>query len=266
MAKLFVTSDIHSFYQPFKKALDAAGFDPNNSEHWLIVCGDCFDRGPDSGELFYYLMSLERKILIKGNHELLLKECCLREFPYSHDFSNGTVRTINDIGGAGEGYCFDKCCENTWYRTVAYRNLLINYFETENYIFVHSWIPTTYEDTYLDNWRNAPNSLWEDATWGNPFEKAERGLNQTSKTIVFGHWHCSTGWAKKEGRSEFGADAKWDIYKDDEQKIISLDACTAYTGQVNILVIEDTFLNLNKFTEHSSLNKQSSDTSLELER
>ncbi len=27
---LFVTSDIHSFYDPFIKALDAAGFDKDN--------------------------------------------------------------------------------------------------------------------------------------------------------------------------------------------------------------------------------------------
>ena len=83
---------------------------------------------------------------------------------------------------------------------------------------------------------------------------------------MFGHWHCSAGWAKKEGRSEFGADAKWDIYKDDEQKIIGLDRCTAYTGQVNVLVLEDNFLNLNKFIEHNSLTAQSSSISLELEK
>ena len=34
--KFFVTSDIHSFYTPLKKALDEAGFDPNNKEHLTI--------------------------------------------------------------------------------------------------------------------------------------------------------------------------------------------------------------------------------------
>ena len=252
--KLFVVSDLHSFYTATKKALDAAGFDKNNPDHWLISCGDAFDRGPESEELLHFLMSLERKILVKGNHDLLLKECCNREFPYSYDISNGTVRTINDIGGGGGGYCFDKCCENTWNRTAAYRASLVNYFETKHFIFTHSWVscqclddlPNHYAKNrqfeYDPDWRNADRNSWEQAMWGNPFEKAAAGLNKTSKWLVVGHWHCSTGWAKKEGRSEFGEDARWDIYKDEENKVIFIDKCTAHTGKVNVLVIEDDFI------------------------
>jgi hypothetical protein len=77
--------------------------------------------------------------------------------------------------------------------------------------------------------------------WGNPFAMAERGL-LPDKIIVFGHWHCSTGWAKEEGLSEFGDDAKWDIYRNEDKKIIGIDRCTAHTGKVNVLVIEDNFL------------------------
>lgn len=255
--KLFVTSDLHSFYIPFIEALKEAGFDENNPEHWLIACGDCFDRGPDSLKLLHYLMTLDRKILIKGNHDLLLKDCCLREFPYSHDFSNGTVKTIESIGELDNGFTFEECCQNTWNKTAAYRDLLINYFETENYIFVHSWIPTiassagkpwytqgrTYE--YLEDWRMAASADWEEAMWSNPFFKAKAGLNKTGKTIIFGHWHCSTGHSiSSAGKlSEFGADACWDIYKNEDWKVIGLDRCTAHTGKVNILVIEDNFLN-----------------------
>ena len=252
--KFFVVSDIHSHYTPFKSALDIAGFDKNNPDHWLISCGDAFDRGPESEELLYFLMSLERKILVKGNHDLLLEDCCIREFPYSYDISNGTVKTINDIGGAGEGYPFDKCCENTLNRTAAYRDLLVKYFETENYIFVHSWIPLKCLDSlpkhytrdrqfeYDPDWRNADINAWEQAMWGNPFELAEQGLNKTGKTLVVGHWHCSTGWSKDEGRSEFDVDARWDPYINETQKIIGIDACTAYTRKVNVLIIEDNFI------------------------
>ena len=253
--KLFVVSDVHSYLEPLEVALDEAGFDPNNEDHWLVSCGDAFDRGPDSGLLWKFLMSLERKILIKGNHDLLLDECCMREFPYSHDFSNGTVRTINDIGGAGEGYPFDTCCQRTWNKLAAYRDLLINYFETENYIFVHSWLPLKCLDNmpkhYVQNrqfeydpeWRNATEDAWEQAMWGNPFDLATMGFNKTGKTIVFGHWHCSAGWAKDEGRSEFNEDAKWDIYHNPEQNIIAIDHCTANTNKVHVLVLEDNLLN-----------------------
>lgn len=250
--KFFVVSDVHSFWAPLKMALDEAGFDPNNEEHYLISCGDALDRGDESEEVLYFLMSLERKILVKGNHDLLLEDLCTREFPYSYDISNGTVKTINDLGGAACGNTFDKCCTNTWNRTSAYRASLVNYLETENYIFVHSWIPTItycskepyYEGYigYMENWRQAADSEWEAAMWGNPFSKANSGLNKTGKTIVFGHWHCSSGWSKLENRSEFGDNAKWDIYNNPEQKIIGIDRCTVYTGKVNVLVLEDNFL------------------------
>ena len=250
--KLFCCADIHSYYEPLKKALDDAGFDPNNEDHYLVSCGDAFDRGGESEEVLHFLMSLERKILIKGNHDQLLEECCMREFPYSYDFSNGTKRTISDIGDEGMGYPFDACCERTWNKTATYRSLLVNYFETENYIFVHSWIPTTvaydFNATdrtfhYKEDWRKAARSEWEEAMWGNPFEQAEAGLNKTGKTIVFGHWHCSRGWAKAEGRSEFEEDARWDPYINKEQNIIGLDTCTANSGKINVLVLEVEFLN-----------------------
>ncbi len=82
MLKLFVCSDIHSFYTPLKKALDEKRFDPNNENHWLISCGDVFDRGHESVEVLKFLMSLERKVLVKGNHDILLEELCNRRFPF----------------------------------------------------------------------------------------------------------------------------------------------------------------------------------------
>lgn len=264
MAILYVCSDIHSYFEPFKKALDEAGFDPNNENHWLISCGDCFDRGPDSVKLFKYLMSLERKILVKGNHDILLKDLCERGFPYSHDKSNGTVRTVLDLG-CFDGKNFDECCRTTWNKTARYRELLVNYFETKNYIFVHSWIPTSVEYkgtmnpwyledkklTWMEDWRNANDVEWEEAMWGNPFKRWEEGLNKTGKTIVFGHWHCSTGHAmlhevkiseyESEGTiSEFEDDAIWEPFIHDN--IIGIDRCTAHTGEVNVLVLEDEFL------------------------
>jgi serine/threonine protein phosphatase 1 len=258
MPKFFVTSDIHSAYTPLKKALDEKGFDPNNKDHWLVVCGDVFDRMDESEDVLYFLMSLERKILVKGNHDILLEELCMREFPYSHDSHNGTKKTVQDLGGAGYGFPFDECCRITWNKTARYRELLVNYFETQNYIFVHSWIPTEIEYTYASkpwhqlgknhsykaDWRNATDKEWEEAMWGNPFWHAQDGLNKTGKTIVFGHWHCSTGHSlENQGDlSEFGEDAIWEPYINEKQGIIGVDRCTAHTGEVNVVVIEDEFL------------------------
>ena len=254
MPKLFVCSDIHSYFEPFKKALDEAGFDPNNENHWLVSCGDCFDRGPDSVKLFKYLMSLERKILVRGNHDSLLQALCMRGFPYSHDQHNGTTRTVQDISGKYSAYDFADACEITYNKLARYRELLVNYFETKNYIFVHSWIPTYIEykgkmkpwyqegktHSFCEGWRYATDNEWEDAMWGNPFKLAEQDLNKTGKTIVFGHFHTSYQWSKDGKCSEFGVDADFNPYYGKD--FIGIDGCTAHTGEVNVIVLEDDFL------------------------
>ena len=241
--KLFVVSDIHSYYTPLKKALDEKGFDPNNENHWLIVCGDAFDRGGESEDVLHFLMSLERKILIKGNHDILLEKLCHRKAPYMHDYSNGTIKTLEDLGDMGMGYSFEKCCEVCWNKTAAYRDSLVNYFETKNYIFVHSWIPFTAIEGYIKydpDWRKSINKQWEDAMWVNPFDMVVAGLNQTGKTIIFGHWHCSAGHKMLGHCNDEFKYAIWEpCYTNDA---IGIDRCTAHTGEVNVLVLEDEFL------------------------
>ena len=258
MPKLFVLSDVHGFYDEMKKALDDAGFDENNPEHWLIGCGDFMDRGSQPVQVMRYLCNLPQKILIRGNHEKLIEDCCYRGEAWTHDVSNGTARTIWDIA-SGHITDFPEMCDYTLKRTKAFRDSMVNYLETKNYIFVHSWIPVINKDglpahytrgrsfEVNSDWRNASQKEWDDATWGNPFDMAARGLNQTGKTIVFGHWHCSAGWAEKEGRSEFGSDAKFDPYHGDS--FIAIDACTAHTYKVNVLVLEDEFLEVNNGNE-----------------
>ena len=55
MPKFFVTSDVHGYYDEMKNALDNAGFDPENEEHWIVVCGDLWDRGSQPVEVMRYL-------------------------------------------------------------------------------------------------------------------------------------------------------------------------------------------------------------------
>lgn len=245
MSKLFVVSDIHSFYTPLKEALDKAGFDPNNENHWLISCGDAFDRGPESKEVLKFLMGLERKVLVRGNHDSLLEALCMRGFPYSHDKHNGTIRTVQDIGGKQSAYDFQDACMTTYNKLARYRELLVNYFETQNYIFVHSWIPTYIEyegktHSFCEGWRYATDNEWEDAMWGNPFILAEQDLNKTGKTIVFGHWHCSAGHKMLGNCNDEFNYAIWEpcYFKN----TIGIDRCTAHTGEVNVLVLEDDFI------------------------
>lgn len=233
MPKFFVISDIHGFYTEMKEALDKAGFDCNNEEHWLVSCGDEWDRGPDPIGVMKYLNSLERKIIIRGNHTILFEDLCYRCYPGWHDKGNGTLDTVKKIGNYNLDKQFDLCCERALSRTKVYRRNMVNYFETKNHIFVHSWIPLK------DNWRESHMTEWDDASWCNPYAMVNKGF-LPDKTIVFGHWHCSTGWAQAEGRSEFGNDAKFDPYYGDG--FISIDACCAHSGRLNVIVLEDEFL------------------------
>ena len=254
MPKFFVMSDIHGFYDEMKLALDNAGFDANNEEHWVVVCGDYFDRGPNPYEVMHYLKRLPRKILIRGNHESLVEECCANGYPQGYDFHNGTFDTICELGGAGEGRSFDECCMIAEQRIKPFFRSMVNYFETKNYIFVHSFIPLKCNDDLpvyytrnrkfeIDpNWRNAHYSAWEQARWGNPYDLAEQGL-LPDKTLVFGHWHTSYPRHKYEGQHEFEAGSDFSIYYGNGY--IGIDGCTAHTGKINVLVIEDEFLNEN---------------------
>ena len=163
--KYFVVSDIHSFYVGLKRALDRAGFNKRNKDHTLIVCGDVFDRGPDTLSVYKFLTSIPKKrcILIKGNHELLYEELLEKSFPESHDFSNHTVDTFCQIAG----YDLEILTPKYWRKfddvpheriRQAWQEILTEvkqspitawlqsdrwkyWHEVGNYIFVHSFIP-----------------------------------------------------------------------------------------------------------------------------
>lgn len=241
MAKFYVISDIHGFYDEMIEALDKTGFDKNNPEHWLITCGDNFDRGSQPLQVMEYLQSLPRKILVKGNHESLILDCILRCCPLSYDWYNGTARTIVDL--APNAKTFDAACMMVYEKMKNFIDSMVDYVELKNHIFVHSWIPLISQNEmffkFKKNWREAHYREWENARWGNPFELAEKGL-LPDKTIVFGHFHTSYARSRYEDKPEWGEDADFSIYYGDGY--IAIDGCTAYSRKVNVLVIEDEFL------------------------
>lgn len=251
MPKFYCISDVHGNYSAMKKALDEAGFDPTNENHWLISLGDEFDRFEENAKVLSYLRRLPRAVIIKGNHIDLLEECCERGYPQGHDYSNGTMETVCELGDMDKGYSFQECCSRTLSKIHLYVDKMVDYFETANYIFVHSFIALKCNDSlpayYTRNrhfefdpeWRHANNSAWETARWGNPYELAEQGL-LPEKTLVFGHFHTSWPRHKYEGKPEFGEGADFSIYYGDGY--IALDACCAYSGKLNCLIIEDDFI------------------------
>lgn len=254
MPKFFVASDIHSYFSLYKKALDAAGYDAENPNHWLIVCGDYFDRGPEPLATLDFFEHSPRSILIKGNHEDLFEDLCNRGYWCEHDVHNGTIPTVLAFGQKNPKNIeqFESAVVPAQEKVKPLFNKLIPYFETENYIFVHGWIPCKADNlppwyakhrTYIYDaeWRDSHESSWKEARWINGMDAWSQGAKECGKTIVCGHWHTSWGHAYLHNyRSEFGKDAIFTPFKDDG--ILAIDACTAYSERVNIVVIEDEFI------------------------
>lgn len=112
--------------------------------------------------------------------------------------------------------------------------------EKQHYVFTHGWIPSIPNRdksySYISSWREADREQWNQARWFNGMDAAQTA--DENKTIVCGHWHTSYGHSKYEHKgTEFGEDADFSPYYG--PGIIAIDACTAFSGKVNCLVIED---------------------------
>ena len=110
--KFFVISDVHGFYDEMIEALNEAGFDKDNENHWLVSCGDEWDRGSNPIGVMKFFCSLERKTIIRGNHTTLFEDLVYRCYPEYHDYSNGTLDTVKIIGNYSLDKQFDLCCES----------------------------------------------------------------------------------------------------------------------------------------------------------
>ena len=215
--RYYVISDVHGYYTQMKSALEKAGFFSDTTPHKLIMLGDLFDRGHEAKQLQQFIleqMEQDKIILIRGNHEDLFVELVTTDagMPYSYHKSNGTYDTA----------------------------LQLTDFETEHYVFTHGWIPSIPNRdksySYISSWREADREQWNQARWFNGMDAVQTA--DENKTIVCGHWHTSYGHSKYEHKgTEFGEDADFSPYYG--PGIIAIDACTAFSGKVNCLVIED---------------------------
>lgn len=261
--RYYVVADIHGFFTELKAALTEKGFYEDKEPHKLIVCGDLIDRGREAFEVQSFILDLLEKdevILIRGNHEDLLVDLVENADKWmthgvlgTHHWSNGTVDSVLQLTGKDltssilypEGFAL-KAKNTPFFKTIL--PAMKDYFETEKYIFVHGWIPcgvfggrgTNVNDTFLyeSDWRSQSSEKWNQARWFNGMAAASKGVIEPDKTIVCGHWHCSYGHSVLEGKCpEFGVGADFSPYYGNG--IIALDACTAYSGKVNCIVIDD---------------------------
>lgn len=264
--KYYVVSDVHGYFSLMKQALQEKGFFDDKEPHKLILCGDMLDRGEEALEVQEFMIDLLHKnelIFVRGNHEDLMIEMLNRFENYrweislgaSHHNSNGTWDTALQLSRMDELSALRntqefkyKVMESGFYKELIPAS--VDYFETDNYIFVHGWIPCITEDMpawyrrnrhykFNPDWRNARKQDWNNARWFNGMELAElHHVVERGKQIVCGHWHSSYGHSILENKgSEFDSDADFSPFYG--ENIIAIDACTAHSGLVNCLVIED---------------------------
>lgn len=239
--KYFVSGDIHGFYDEWQSALKEKGFDINNPNHKIILCGDLFDRGHQPKEIIdFILFHKDKVILIRGNHEDLMEQMIERNSSDYGDLCNGTAQTIVDLYPEWQISEFDlkKIAKETRLQEVL--DMCIDYYETKHYIFVHGWIPIVENCCLYDSeWRTARKARWEKARWSNPVEMFRYEIYEPNKTIVCGHWHCSALWHEQnpDKYEEFGDKAKFEPFI--TKNMIAIDACTAYSKKINVLIIEE---------------------------
>lgn len=239
--KYFVSSDIHGFYDEWITALNEKGFDIKNPNHKIIICGDLFDRGKKPKEIInFILLNQDKFILIKGNHEELMENMILRNEPVYVDFHNGTVDTILSLYPNWQILEFDlyKISRRTGLEDVLL--LCKDYYETDNYIFVHGWIPINESTfTYDKNWRKASREKWNKARWLNPLDMYKNKIFEPNKKIVCGHYRCSAFWhfINPQKFDSLGGKARFSPFID--ENIVALDAFTFESKKVNVVVIED---------------------------
>jgi serine/threonine protein phosphatase 1 len=248
--KYYITADVHGFYTDFHKALYEVGYFNDPEPHKLIILGDIFDRGPEAGEMQRFILELMEQaavILIRGNHEDLFAEMVTVDegLPVRHHVSNGTYSTALQLTGYDPTLAqirhwdfAEKAQETPFYQRII--PATIDWYETAHYVFTHGWIPCIRgwdgSYSYDPNWRDTGPEGWRMARWYNGMDAAQSCKEE--KTILCGHWHSSYGHSKYEGKgSEFGPDADFSPYYG--PGVIALDAYTAYSGKVNVIVIED---------------------------
>jgi len=255
MTKYFCVADVHSFYDEMIYALNEAGYDKNNPDHIFVSCGDMFDRGSQSREVLEFLNSIpnEKKILICGNHEILMHQMIYgSDYPRTIDIKNGTWKTACDITQADRAEVIEKMRKNKEWQEY-YSNT--KYYATiGNYIITHAWIPceiayhrdvygkvyTSYSIIPIEDWDKYEYEYdWEKTfTWANGMELWSKGICIEGKTIICGHWNVSWGHKNihKTCKTEFKEDAIHEPFID--EGIVALDACTVVSHKVNCFVFE----------------------------
>lgn len=235
---LFVVSDVHGHYTEMMAALAQAGFDKDCEAHTFVSCGDLFDRGSENGQIYAFVRSLERKVLIRGNHEDFLGDILERGYILAMDVENGTDVTVEQLLGEcaldAQGRLNRELCGERIREITDFLDSMIHYFAAGEYIFTHGWLPTVFEDRYprvSPDWQNVSASEWRLAHRSEWQQFYGAGATLKGRTIVCGHRPSYMGYYFDPVRE---TDCTEPFHG---EGMIAVDAGTVRSGRVNVLVV-----------------------------
>ena len=236
--KLFAVSDVHGHFTALSEALDRAGFDSANEDHIFVSCGDLFDRGTENVKVYEFVRSLERKILIRGNHEDMLRDALKCGRMDADGMTNGTDKTVKEFFGR-------NAIDGKWNINVTDRERLsqlvdfldstIDFHEEGKYIFTHGWLPDVFEGrlpTVDPLWRETSEAKWKRAHWSEWQQYYGAGVLLDGRIIVCGH---------RPARLAHNYDASRTSDNDAPffgRGMIAIDTYTVRSGRIEVLVID----------------------------
>lgn len=242
MNRIYCLSDLHGHFNILLAMLEKIQFDSSDT---LYILGDCNDRGAYAFEIYEYIeQHKDNIILIKGNHELMMRDMLLIDDWDKPDgrlwSQNGGKRTIEqfkkhfNINGEytdeSEANFRDYC-----QHLIDMVNACPNYVEltvnNRNFVLIHSGM-------------NPEKTLEEqeeiECCWMREWFYLSKGLD--NKTIIFGH----TPTVLIDSRTQF---MPWydPVYKDK----IGIDGGLANyrDGQLNCLCLNDMSLTYIKLAD-----------------
>ena len=182
--RVLAIGDVHGCLMPLNDLLAAVKPTPDDL---LITLGDLVDRGPDSKGVIDWMIRLRasgvKLVCLRGNHEIMMVEARkggsseLRMWQ-----SVGGLQTLGSYGTApGRAGTLKDVPAEHW---DFLENGLVDYHETERFIFVHAAVYTDHElDEQPDDmlfWEFLPAAM----------------RHQSGKTVICGHTSQKSGEPK----------------------------------------------------------------------
>lgn len=184
--KVYVMSDLHGHYNIFIKMLQKIGF---SSEDQLYLLGDCCDRGPDSFKIYHYIQGKDNIHLIKGNHEMMMRDAFI-----ANNHNSKHTYLWNQNGGLKTFSSYHKHLQKKVFRPYDYQvlkavfyKMMITYINScpsfvelevngQQYVLTHAGINPK---------KGLDEQTEEECAWVRECFYTSRGLE--GKIIIFGH-------------------------------------------------------------------------------